>query len=207
MNTTLFFDSIPEILMPYAAELREPWLLLDNIGAMIGAIAARGGYTEREPGVYYGDGAEADPRACIRGPALIGRGCIIGPGAFLRENVILCDHCRIGNSTEVKQSILFEYVQTPHFNYIGDSILGNRVHLGAAVILSNFRLDKKPVRIRMPGNDPVPRREKFGALIGDNAEIGCQCLFNPGAVLEKNLAFYPKSVISGYNDRGNLTIR
>jgi NDP-sugar pyrophosphorylase family protein len=208
MDSSLLFDYIPEILLPYLAGTDEPWTLLDKIVKIIEEIAERGGYTELEKGIYIGEETKIDSRAVIKGPALIGNRCEVRPGAYLREDVIICDHCIIGNSTEIKKSILFEHVQAPHFNYIGDSILGNYAHLGAAVILSNVRLDKKPVRIRLPDGSPIPTGlEKFGAIIGDGAEIGCQCLLNPGTVLEKNLAFYPKSIIGGYNARGNLIIR
>jgi NDP-sugar pyrophosphorylase family protein len=190
----------------YVKLIQEPWELLDHIPAIIAEAAKDPHYTEIQKGVYTGKNTVIDKNVTIYGPALIGDNCQIRSSAFIREYVIIGDYCVIGNSTELKNTILFNYVLAPHYNYIGDSILGNRVHLGAGVICSNKRLDKKTITIKQPnGSRLSTNRGKFGALIGDGVEIGCQCLLNPGTVLEKDLAFYPKSVIGGYNGRGNLT--
>jgi NDP-sugar pyrophosphorylase family protein len=192
----------------YVDRIKEPWELLDFIPAIIADTAGNSRYREWQKGVYIGKNTVVDNNVVVYGPAVIGENCHIRSSAFIRENVIIGDRCTAGNSTELKNAILFDHVQAPHFNYIGDSILGNYAHLGAGVICSNMRLDKKRVMIKMPGGGKFPTgREKFGALIGDGAEIGCQCLLNPGTVLEKNCAFYPKSIISGYHTTGNLNIR
>jgi NDP-sugar pyrophosphorylase family protein len=163
-----------------------------------------GDYTELKKNVFIkGAPRRLDPCVQIYGPALIGADCEIRHGAFLRENVIIGDHCVVGNSTEIKNVVLFDRVEAPHFNYAGDSILGYQSHLGAGVILSNQRLDKGPVFIKYPGKDPIPTgRTKFGALIGDQAQIGCNSVLNPGTVVEKEAFIYPLQCVGGYYHNG-----
>ena len=141
--------------------------------------------------VFIGEGTVVEDGVMIKGPAIIGRNCEIRHNAYLRENVIIGDGCVIGNSTEVKNSLLFNQAVAPHFNYIGDSILGHRAHLGAGVILSNCR--------SLPGNVMVERDgipfdtglRKFGALVGDGAEIGCNSVLNPGSIIGRGAVIYP----------------
>jgi len=204
IDHSLFFDSIPELLQPYFRGGRPLWELLDGIGEIIEDIAARnpGVFTEIRKGVFAGKGTSIAPNAVIMGPALLGSGCEIRTGAFLRENVIAGNNCVIGNSTEVKNAILFNNIEACHFNYIGDSIVGNFTHLGAGVILSNVRLDKQPITVKIGNEKHSTNRIKFGAIIGDHVEIGSNSVINPGALLEKNVVVYPLVNTGGHHSAG-----
>ena len=135
----------------------------------------------------------------IKGPAWIGENCEIRNGCYIRENVILGDGVVAGNSCEFKNCLVFDKAQIPHFNYVGDSILGYEAHLGAGVILSNVRLDKGPVSIQTSEGPVSTGLRKFGAIIGDHAEIGCNSVINPGSLIGRNSVIYP-----GTQWRGNL---
>jgi NDP-sugar pyrophosphorylase family protein len=149
--------------------------------------------------VFIGEGTVVEDGVMIKGPAIIGRNCQIRHNAYIRDNVIVGDGCVVGNSCELKNAVLFNNCQVPHFNYVGDSILGHNAHLGAGVILSNFK--------SFPGNvsvekDRVPfdtGLRKFGALVGDNAEVGCNAVLNPGSIIGRGATIYP-----GVNWRGIL---
>ncbi len=148
--------------------------------------------------ISIGAGTKIEPGAFIRGPCLIGQACEIRHGAYVRGYVIAGDRCVIGHDTEIKSSILLNDVSAGHFNYVGDSILGNRVNLGAGVKLANLRLDKKSVPILHEDQKIFTQLKKLGALIGDGAQIGCNAVTNPGAVLGKRTLCAPCEVISGY---------
>ncbi len=158
-----------------------------NGGALIGAQ------------VFIGAGTVVEDGAMIKGPAIIGRNCQIRHNAYLRENVIVGDHCVVGNSCELKNVLLFNYCQVPHFNYVGDSILGHRAHLGAGVILSNFKSFPGNVTVEMNGRPFDTGLRKFGALLGDGAEVGCNAVLNPGSIVGRGAIVYP-----GVNWRGFL---
>ena len=148
--------------------------------------------------VFIGEGTVIEPGAMIQGPAWIGRNCQIRHGAYLRENVIVGDGAVLGNSCEFKNCLLFDGVQVPHFNYVGDSILGYQAHLGAGVILSNVRLDHAEVEITLPdGTRLGSGLKKFGAIVGDHAEIGCNSVLNPGSLIGRHGLIYPLSQWSG----------
>jgi NDP-sugar pyrophosphorylase family protein len=141
--------------------------------------------------VFIGEGTVIEPGAYIKGPAWIGGGCEIRHGAYLRENVIVGAGSVVGNSSEIKNSILFQKCQVPHFNYVGDSILGAGVHLAAGVIVSNLKLNRTVIDVRAGGEWITSGLRKFGALIGDEAEVGCQAVLNPGSVLGRRSLVYP----------------
>jgi NDP-sugar pyrophosphorylase family protein len=136
--------------------------------------------------------------ATIIGPAWIGARAEIRPGAFIRGNVIVGEDCVLGNACEFKNCLLMDNVQVPHFNYVGDSILGNGAHLGAGVICSNLRLDQQPVVINVDGKSFDTGLKKLGAIIGDQAEVGCNAVLNPGALLGKRALVSPAIAFSGY---------
>ncbi len=141
--------------------------------------------------VFIGRGTVVEQGAMIKGPAWIGEGCEIRNGCYIRENVIVGSGCVLGNSCEFKNSIIFDDAQVPHFNYVGDSILGYRAHLGAGVILSNVRLDHGEIAVTTPdGSFPTGLR-KFGAVIGDGAEVGSNSVINPGSLIGRNTVLYP----------------
>ena len=204
MDYTLFFDSVPDFLKPWFRDGRPLWELLNGINKIIEEIAAGnpGVFREIRKGVFAGKGTTIAPNAVIMGPALLGADCEIRSGAFLRENVIAGNSCVIGNSTEIKNAILFNHVEACHFNYIGDSIVGNFAHLGAGVIISNVRLDKRPITVQFGNEKLGTNRVKFGAIIGDHVEIGSNSVINPGALLEKNVVVYPLVNVSGHHAQG-----
>lgn len=149
--------------------------------------------------VFIGEGTVVEDGAMVKGPAIIGRNCEIRHNAYIRECVIIGDNCVVGNSTEIKNSILFDHAVAPHFNYVGDSILGYEAHLGAGVILSNFKSLPGNVTVDMDGKPFGTGLRKFGALLGDGAEIGCNAVLNPGSIICRGGVIYP-----GVNWRGIL---
>lgn len=149
------------------------------------------------PDVFIGEGTVIEPGAYIKGPAWIGANCEIRHGAYLRENVIVGAGSVVGNSCEIKNSILFQGCQVAHFNYVGDSILGSKVHLAAGVIVSNLKLNGDLITVRVEGESLPTHLRKFGALIGDEVEIGCNTVLNPGSILGKRSLIYPGVVWRG----------
>jgi NDP-sugar pyrophosphorylase family protein len=148
--------------------------------------------------VYIGDGTVIENGVTIKGPAWIGNNCEIRSGCYIRENVIVGDDVVLGNSCEFKNCIVFNDAQIPHFSYVGDSVLGYQVHLGAGVILSNIRLDQKQISVRRE-SDLIPTGlRKFGAIIGDRAEIGCNAVINPGSIIGRNSLIYPLTNFGGF---------
>jgi NDP-sugar pyrophosphorylase family protein len=141
--------------------------------------------------VFIGEGTEVEDGAMIKGPAIIGRNCQIRHNAYIRENVIIGDGCVVGNSSELKNSLLFNGAQVPHFNYIGDSILGYKSHLGAGVKISNVKLLPGNVTVELDGVPFDTGLRKFGALLGDHAEVGCNAVLNPGTILGRGAIVYP----------------
>ena len=147
--------------------------------------------------VLIGEGTIIEPGVMIVGPAIIGKNCQIRHNAYLREHVIIGDDCVVGNSCEVKHSLLFNRCQVPHFNYVGDSILGHRAHLGAGVKISNIKLVPENIRVEVDGKLMDTGLRKFGALVGDYAEVGCNAVLNPGSILGRNTLIYPNTTWRG----------
>ncbi len=143
--------------------------------------------------VFIGKGTEIEPGAILKGPAIIGANCQIRSNAYIRENVIVGDGCVLGNACEFKNSVLFNGCQVPHFSYVGDSILGYKAHLGAGVILSNVK--------SVVGNVKVGQLDtglrKFSAILGDGADIGCNCVLSPGTIIGRNSILYPNILWRG----------
>src|SRR5881396_3248593 len=149
--------------------------------------------------VFVGAGTIVEQGAVLKGPAWIGQNCHIRSGCYVRENVIVGDAVVMGNSCEFKNCILFDEAQVPHFNYVGDSILGYHAHLGAGVILSNVKLDHGEIAVSTPDGNVATGLTKFGAIVGDRTEIGCNAVINPGSILGRDCLVYP-----GVNFRGVL---
>ena len=142
--------------------------------------------------VQIGEGTVLEDGVMIVGPAIIGKNCQIRHGAYIRENVILGDGCTVGNSCEVKNSLLFNKAQVPHFNYVGDCILGHKAHLGAGAALSNLKLDGSNVWVEGDAGVPIDTGlRKFGAILADHTDIGCNAVLNPGSVIGRNSIVYP----------------
>ncbi len=170
--------------LPKLAEYLEEQVSPANFGQIIGD-------PEIGEQVYIGPDTVIEPGAYIKGPAWIGPNCQIRHGAYIRENVIVGAGSVVGNSCEIKNSILFNNCQVPHFNYVGDSILGTRVHLAAGVIVSNLKLAGDVITLRVGEAVVSTGLRKFGALIGDGAEVGCNAVLNPGSVLGRHSLIYP----------------
>jgi NDP-sugar pyrophosphorylase family protein len=141
--------------------------------------------------VYIGKGTIIEYGAMIKGPAWIGENCEIRNGAYIRENVILGDGVVAGNSSEFKNCLVFNDAEVPHYNYVGDSILGHKAHLGAGVILSNVRLDRQSVSVAAPDGPIDTGLRKFGAVVGDRSEIGCNAVLSPGSIIGRSCIVYP----------------
>jgi UDP-N-acetylglucosamine diphosphorylase / glucose-1-phosphate thymidylyltransferase / UDP-N-acetylgalactosamine diphosphorylase / glucosamine-1-phosphate N-acetyltransferase / galactosamine-1-phosphate N-acetyltransferase len=198
--------TLPPSLALFATHFKEdahPWAWLKVIGQ---ALAVQPAPVARAmpPGVHVEGPVWIDPSvklpayATIIGPAWIGAKTEIRPGAFIRGNVIVGEGCVLGNACEFKNCVLLDGVQVPHFSYVGDSILGNGAHLGAGVILSNLRLDQQPVTVRVPSGTFDTGLRKFGAILGDQAEVGCNAVLNPGTILGKRALVMPTTAFGGY---------
>lgn len=142
--------------------------------------------------VFVAEGAVVEANAVVKGPAWIGSSTVVRSGAYIRENVIVGEGCVLGNSSEFKNCLLFNRCEVPHFNYVGDSILGFRAHLGAGVVCSNVRLDRASVKVPDgAGGFLDTGLRKFGAIVGDRTEVGCQTVLSPGSVLGRDCIVYP----------------
>ncbi len=150
------------------------------------------------PNVFIGEGTIIEDGAMIKGPAIIGRNCQIRHNAYVREDVIVGDACVIGNSCEFKHSFLFNRAQVPHFNYVGDSILGHRAHLGAGVKISNVKLMPENITVEKEGVSFDTGFRKFGHLIGDHTDIGCNAVINPGSIIGRGSVIYPNVSWRGF---------
>ncbi len=147
--------------------------------------------------VFIDEGTTLEPGAVIRGPAWIGKNCVIRAGCYIRENVVVGNGCVLGNSCEFKNSVIFDNAEVPHYNYVGDSILGYKAHLGAGVVLSNVRLDRSEVLVDDGKKSHATGLRKFGAVIGDLAEIGCNSVINPGSLIGRRSIVYPLTSFAG----------
>lgn len=177
-----------------------PWEALGGIGEMIlsvGAALSEEEYAHTSDGIWIARDATVFPTATILGPCIIGHETEVRPGAFIRGNALVGSHCVVGNSTELKNVILFDNVQVPHYNYVGDSILGYKAHMGAGSITSNVKSDKALVVIHNQGEELPTNRKKVGALLGDRVEIGCNSVLNPGTVVGRDSNVYPVSCVRG----------
>ncbi len=154
-------------------------------------------YEDKGDNVYVAKSAKVYPTATIIGPAIIGERTEVRPGAFIRGNAIVGNDCVVGNSTELKNVILFNHVQVPHYNYVGDSILGFYSHMGAGSITSNVKSDKTLVVVKCDGEEIETGLKKFGAMLGDHVEVGCNSVLNPGTVIGRNTNIYPLSPVRG----------
>lgn len=177
-----------------------PWEALAKIETFIlelGKTLSEEEYEQKEENVWIAKSAKVAPTAYIHGPAIIGKNAEIRHCAFIRGNAIVGEGAVVGNSTELKNVILFNKVQVPHYNYVGDSILGYKAHMGAGSITSNVKSDKKLVVIKN-GKDAIETgRKKVGAMLGDEVEIGCGSVLNPGTIIGKHSQVYPLSSVRG----------
>ena len=176
-----------------------PWEALDKIGDTVRSIAKAlpcERYDNPQPDVYIAKTASVAPTATIIAPCVIGENTEVRPGAFIRGNVLVGDNAVVGNSTELKNCILFDGVQVPHYNYVGDSILGHLAHMGAGAVTSNVKGNKTKVVVHGEAAYETGRK-KFGAMLGDEAEIGCHSVLNPGTIIGRDSQVYPLTSVRG----------
>lgn len=177
-----------------------PWQALPKIGEFIlqlGAALPDDEYDKLAENVWVHKTAVIYPNNYIAGPCIIGAKTEVRPGAFIRGNALVGEGCVVGNSTELKNVILFDGVQVPHYNYVGDSILGYKSHMGAGAVTSNVKQDKTPVTVACGEEKIETGLKKFGAMLGDNVEIGCNSVLNPGTVVGQGARVYPLSMVRG----------
>lgn len=178
-----------------------PWEVLPLIGAFIVAIGKELSLEEydlKDENIWIAKSATVAPTAYINGPAIIGKNADIRHCAYIRGNAIIGEGAVVGNSTELKNVILFDKVQVPHYNYVGDSVLGYKAHMGAGSITSNVKSDKTLVTIDYNGEKVVTGLKKMGAMLGDHVEIGCNSVLNPGTVIGTDAHVYPLSMVRGF---------
>lgn len=188
-------------------EVTYPWEALPKISGFItelGKTLPKDNYTEVKENVWIAKSATVAPTACINGPAIIDENAEIRHCAFIRGNAIVGKGAVVGNSTELKNVILFNKVQVPHYNYVGDSILGFKSHMGAGSITSNVKSDKTLVVVKNGEEKIETGLKKFGAMLGDNVEVGCNSVLNPGTVIGKNSNVYPTSMVRGCIPAGSI---
>jgi NDP-sugar pyrophosphorylase family protein len=176
-----------------------PWAVLTKINTFILEYAKTlpDDFERIDDFVWVGKGTTIEKSVVIKGPAIIGYNCDIRHSAYIRGNVIIGNEVVVGNSTEVKNAILFNKVQVPHFNYVSDSVLGYKAHLGAGVITSNLKSDGSLVKVKHGTEIIETGLRKFGAILGDSAEVGCNAVLNPGTILGKNSIVYPLCSVRG----------
>ncbi len=198
LETNNLFDCNVPYLSDFFQNSNYPWEMLPKIKNHIAKLIESGiqGFTEMEKGVLVGKNVKIHPSAVIEAPAIIGDDTEIRPNAYIRGNVITGSGCVIGNSSELKNAVLLNGVQVPHYNYVGDSILGNKAHMGAGAICSNLKADKKEIVIhsQTPINTGL---RKIGGILGDGADVGCGSVLNPGTVIGKNSRVYPLTAVRG----------
>ena len=201
MKTGELFDLEKSLSGEFLGRYEYPWEALSDIKEYIrmkGKTLDAEKYDEVEKEVWIAKSAKVFPSAYIASPCIIDEGAEIRHCAFIRGSVIVGKNCVVGNSTELKNCILFDGVQVPHYNYVGDSVLGYKAHLGAGAITSNVKSDKTNVTVRTDCGKVETGLGKFGAMVGDNTEVGCNSVLCPGTVLGKNCTVYPLSRVRGY---------
>lgn len=200
LKTSDLYDLNHSKAAPLLEKTEYPWEVLPQIGDFItelGKTLSAEEYDNPAENVWISKSAKIYDSAYITGPCIIGHGTEVRPGAFIRGNALVGDGCVVGNSTELKNVILFDGVQVPHYNYVGDSVLGYKAHMGAGAVTSNVKGDKTPVVIKNDGEKIETERKKVGAMLGDFAEIGCNSVLNPGTVIGRNSTVYPLSSVRG----------
>lgn len=206
-NTDMFADLSATQAATLFTETTYPWEVLPLIKAFVralGPMLPAAEYNHPSEEVWIHKSAVLFPNIYISGPTIIGEGTEIRPGAFIRGSVLVGRGCVVGNSTELKNCILFDKVQVPHYNYVGDSILGHYSHMGAGSICSNVKSDKTLVTVRTGGNAYETGLKKFGAILGDHVEVGCNSVLNPGTILEPYASVYPLSRVRGVVRAGHI---
>ena len=198
-KTTDLFDITHSMAGSYLSGFEYPWQALSGIKDLILSLGAALGedYIETAPQIWVHKTAKIAPTAFLGAPCIIGAGTDVRHCAFIRGSALVGENCVVGNSVELKNVILFDNVQVPHYNYVGDSILGYKSHMGAGSLTSNVKSDKTLVVVKN-GDEQIPTGlKKFGAMLGDYVEVGCNSVLNPGTVIGRNSNIYPTSCVRG----------
>lgn len=201
------FDLSKSIAGEKLSEYNFPWDVVPNIPNIVLELIKdidKNNFNLTCGNVYIHKTCKVSPTSQIIGPCIICEGSEIRQGAFIRGNVIVGKDCVIGNSCEIKNSIVFDNAAIPHFNYIGDSIIGYKTHLGAGAITSNLKSDRSSVLIRNKEEIIDTKLEKVGAFLGDGSEIGCNAVLNPGTIVGKNTTIYPLTFVRGVVDKNSI---
>ncbi len=217
ITISALFDLTHTKAADYLKQFTYPWEALagiDNLIISIGDTLPAEEYDHPQENVWIAKDAVVFATAYIHGPCIIGHNTEVRHCAFIRGGALVGDNCVVGNSTEIKNAILFDNVQVPHFNYVGDSILGYKSHMGAGSVTSNVKSDKLMVVVNNQGKKIETGRKKVGAMLGDFVEVGCNSVLNPGSVLGRQASVYPTSCVRGvipenciYKDRNNIVER
>ena len=201
LEITRLFDLDHTLAASYLSRFTYPWEVLSGLSDFIlelGRSLPADEYEQIGENVWAARSAKIAPTASITGPAIIGKETEVRHCAFIRGSALVGERAVVGNSTELKNVILFDRVQVPHYNYVGDSILGYCAHMGAGSITSNVKSDKKPVVVKAGDTRIETGRKKVGGMLGDHVEVGCGTVINPGSVIGRNTSIYPLSMIRGY---------
>lgn len=194
-------DFSQTIAKPLFENTTYPWEALDSLDEFIinlGNSLPEDKFCKIGDDIWVAKTANIFSSAYLHGPLIICDNAEVRHCAFIRGTVVVGENCVVGNSTELKGSILFNNVQVPHYNYVGDSVLGYKAHTGAGTITSNLKSDKSMVTVGIDGEKFATNRKKFGAIIGDNTEVGCNSVLNPGTIIGRNSVVYPLSMVRGY---------
>ena len=199
IKTEVLYDLSKTLAGEYLMDFQYPWQALSGIKNLILALGPGLGedYLEAQPQVWIHKTAKVAPTAFLGAPCIIGAGTEVRHCAFIRGSALVGENCVVGNSVELKNVILFDGVQVPHFNYVGDSILGYKAHMGAGAVTSNVKSDKTLVAVKNGEERIETGLKKFGAMLGDFVEVGCNSVLNPGTVIGKNSNIYPTSCVRG----------
>lgn len=206
-KTAELYDFSHTLAGDLLAKTEYPWEALPKIGDFIselGKTLSPEEYEQRGEGIWIHKTAKIYPNNYIAGPCIIGPETEVRPGAFIRGKALVGANCVVGNSTELKNVILFDNVQVPHYNYVGDSILGYKSHLGAGALTSNVKSDKTPVSVRAGEEKIDTGLKKMGAMVGDWVEVGCNSVLNPGTVIGRGSRVYPLSMVRGLIPAGTI---
>ena len=216
LQTKDLFDFSHSIAVPYLMGFSYPWQALAGIKQLILDLGKQLGsdYTEISPTVWVHKTATIAPTAYLGAPCIIGAGTEVRHCAFIRGSALVGENCVVGNSVELKNVILFDNVQVPHYNYVGDSILGYKSHMGAGSLTSNVKSDKTLVVVKSPDEQIPTGLKKFGAMLGDFVEVGCNSVLNPGTVIGPHSNIYPTSCVRGvvppdsiWKTGGNIVVK
>ena len=206
MEIKNLFDLEHTLAKDYLAGFTYPWEALAGIKDLICRLGQTLGqdYILRQEQVWVHKTAKISPTAYLGAPCIIGANTEVRHGAFIRGSALVGDNCVVGNSVEIKNAILFDNVQVPHYNYVGDSILGHYAHMGAGSVTSNVKSDRTNVVIKAADTQIPTGRKKVGALLGDHVEVGCNSVLNPGTVIGRGSSIYPLSCVRGVVPAGSI---